>query len=53
MYVNPAYLIDDIYVSPNSPSYLFNCIEWLFDQYDGLSKSSVHHSSLYDDDLMY
>lgn len=53
MRIDPSSLIDNVYVSPNAPPYLFDSLEGLFDRYCGLSSDSVHHSALTETDPIY
>lgn len=53
MDVDPGFLIDAIYVSPDPPPHLFESLERLLARYEGLSSDMVSRSALYDDDPVY
>lgn len=46
MMVNPQNMINKIYVSPNSPSYVMDSVQGIVDKYNGFTKDMVEWSEL-------
>ncbi|RJT07522.1 DUF2971 domain-containing protein [Halococcus sp. IIIV-5B] len=53
MYVDPAQLIDKVYVAPNAPQHLMESIKSILGDRSGFDSDSVQWSELYRDDPTY